>query len=63
MDVSKLENVINDAWDNRENIDPSTKGEVRESVEYALNGLDNGSFRVAEHIGNHEWKVNQWLKN
>ena len=40
MDVSKLENVINDAWDNRENIDPSTKGEVRESVEDALNGLD-----------------------
>ena len=27
-----------------------------------MNGLDNGSLRVAEPIGNHEWKVNQWLK-
>ena len=27
-----------------------------------MNGLDNGSLRVAEPIGKHEWKVNQWLK-
>ena len=39
-----------------------TKGEVRDTVERALNGLDDGSFRVAEPIDNHEWKVNQWLK-
>ena len=35
---------------------------MREAVENALNSLDNGSLRVAEPIGNHEWKVNQWLK-
>ena len=62
MDVSNLENIINDAWDNRDKIDTNTTGEVREAVENALNSLDNGSLRVAEPIGNHEWKVNQWLK-
>tara|TARA_Y100001960_G_scaffold316097_1_gene382553 strand:- start:391 stop:1251 length:861 start_codon:yes stop_codon:yes gene_type:complete len=62
MDVSKLETIINDAWENKDNISITTKGEVRDSVEIALNGLDDGSYRVAEPIGNHEWKVNQWLK-
>ena len=62
MDVSKLETIINDAWENKDNISIATKGEVRDSVEGALNGLDDGSYRVAEPIGNHEWKVNQWLK-
>ena len=62
MDVSKLETIINDAWENKDNISITTKGEVRDSVEIALNGLDDGSYRVAEPISNHEWKVNQWLK-
>ena len=62
MDVSKLENIINDAWENRDIISTDTKGEVRKSVEEALNGLDSGLFRVAEPIGDHQWKVNQWLK-
>ena len=62
MDVSKLENIINDAWENRDTINTDTKGEVRKSVEEALNGLDSGLFRVAEPIGDHQWKVNQWLK-
>ena len=57
MDVSKLENIINDAWENRDTISTDTKGEVRKSVEEALNGLDSGLFRVAEPIGNHQWKV------
>ena len=63
MDVSKLENIINDAWENRDIISTDTKGEVRKSVEEALNGLDSGLFRVAEPIGDHQWKVNQWLKS
>ena len=25
-------------------------------------GLDKGQLRVAQEIGNHQWKVNQWLK-
>ena len=62
MDVSNLENKINDAWNNRDKIDFNTKGEVREAVGSALDGLDNGTLRVAEPIGNHKWKINQWLK-
>ena len=62
MDVSQLEAIINKAWENRETISLETKGEVRIAVEKALDGLDAGMYRVAENIGGHEWKVNQWLK-
>jgi len=61
MDTSQLEHVIDDAWEGRDNIDAGTKGEVREAVETALDGLDSGSFRVAEKRDG-GWHVNQWLK-
>src|SRR3546814_12084484 len=40
----------------------TTRGEVRDTVETALAGLDDGSLRVATSTGEHRWQVNQWLK-
>src|SRR3546814_7297332 len=37
------------------------RSEVREAVDTALSGLDNGTLRVAEK-GAGGWQVNQWLK-
>lgn len=62
MDIAQLEQEINAAWDARDSINLETKGAVREAVNDALNMMDNGSARVAEPTGNHQWKVNQWLK-
>ena len=57
----ELAKVIDDAWDARDTLSPSTKGPVREAVEHALDALDKGTARVAEkHAG--EWVVHQWLK-
>src|SRR3954471_3335051 len=56
-----LQTVIDAAWEKRDGISSATKGEVREAVEAAIAGLDNGSFRTAEKIGG-EWVVHQWLK-
>ena len=56
-----LESVINEAWEDRDSINPSSKGEVREAVEDALNQLDNGEKRVAEKVDG-AWIVHQWLK-
>src|SRR3984885_11475325 len=59
--ASELARIIDDAWDARDTLGPSTKGEVREAVEQALDELDAGRARVAEkHAG--EWLVHQWLK-
>ena len=58
---SALQAAIEAAWDARDTLTITTKGEARDAVEAAIEGLDNGSFRVAEKIDGH-WAVHQWLK-
>lgn len=62
MDLARLEQEIDAAWDARDSVNFETKGAVREAVVEALNLLDSGAARVAEPMGDHQWKVNQWLK-
>jgi len=61
MSHDDLKKTIEDAFEARDEINTSTKGEVREAVEAALDLLDSGQARVAEKQGG-EWVVNQWLK-
>ena len=61
MPDQSLEVVIDQAWEDRANLTPSTKGEVREAVEHALNELDGGKVRVASK-NTDGWTVHQWLK-
>jgi len=62
MSVEDIKLVIERVFDNNEDVNPSTSGEVREAIDLALNCLDKGELRVAEPSGNSQWKVNQWLK-
>lgn len=62
MSLTQLHAVIDAAWERRTEIGTDTRGEVREAVETALAGLDDGSLRVATPLGDHGWEVNQWLK-
>lgn len=59
--TEQLSAAIDTAWDARDTINSATQGAVRDAVEEALAGLDNGSLRVAEKRDG-EWQVNQWLK-
>ena len=62
--MSELESIINDAWENRDNISTAdANGEVGKSVEEAIALLDSGKARVAEPQGVGKWQVNEWLKN
>ncbi|NRP84335.1 2,3,4,5-tetrahydropyridine-2,6-dicarboxylate N-succinyltransferase [Ensifer adhaerens] len=61
-DLASLEKTIEAAFDNRDNVNTSTRGEVRDAVEMALNLLDSGKVRVAERGADGIWTVNQWLK-
>ncbi|KRB80763.1 2,3,4,5-tetrahydropyridine-2,6-dicarboxylate N-succinyltransferase [Sphingomonas sp. Root710] len=56
-----LQTIIEKAWEDRDGIGFSTRGEVRDAVETALLALDSGERRVAEK-GPDGWVVNQWLK-
>ena len=62
MSNAQLETVIEKAWDDRDAVNTSTKGEVRDAVEAALDTMDLGENRVATPLGSHRWRVNQWLK-
>ena len=59
--MSELKNIINDAFENRENINIKTSGEIRNAVNNTLNQLDSGVIRVCEKVDN-KWIVNQWIK-
>jgi 2,3,4,5-tetrahydropyridine-2-carboxylate N-succinyltransferase len=59
--MSDLAKTIDDAFEARNDVNPSTKGAVRDAVETALELLDKGEKRVAEKSGD-QWQVNQWLK-
>ena len=62
MDIEKIKSIIDRVFDNNEEVNPSTSGEVRDAIETALDCLDKGELRVAEPLGNSNWQVNQWLK-
>lgn len=61
-DLAALETTINAAFDNRDDINTGTRGEIRGAVDEALNLLDRGSVRVAHKGEDGDWHVNQWLK-
>jgi len=61
MNTDQLQSIIEAAWDDRAALSADTKGEQREAVDTAIMGLDDGTFRVAEKVGQ-DWIVHQWLK-
>ncbi len=62
MADKKLEGMINDAWEKKEEISVDTKGPISEAILHTLDLLGEGSVRVAEPSSNGKWKVNEWAK-
>lgn len=60
--MNELKAIIEEAFDNRDNISPSSAPEdVKKAVASAIDLLNTGKARVAEKIAG-EWVVHQWLK-
>jgi 2,3,4,5-tetrahydropyridine-2-carboxylate N-succinyltransferase len=55
------QDIINEAWENRASLGPSTTGAIRTAVEDTLARLDAGELRVAEKRDG-QWVVHQWAK-
>ena len=61
-DLSALEKSIEAAFEARDGVNVSTRGEVRDAVDTTLGLLDKGEIRVAERASDGKWTVNQWMK-
>ena len=60
--MSELQQTIEQAFDNRAEINPSNvDAATREAVQSAIQMLDSGELRVAEPVDG-DWQVNEWLK-
>jgi 2,3,4,5-tetrahydropyridine-2,6-dicarboxylate N-succinyltransferase len=59
--TENLSRTIEEAFENRAEINVATHGEVRDAVHNALNLLDEGVIRVCEKKDG-IWQVNQWIK-
>ncbi len=58
----ELARIVDDAFERRDSLGPTSRGAIREAVDTALDLLDQGKARVAERRPNGTWEVNQWLK-
>ena len=56
-----IEKTINDAWENRDQVSPSSDENLKNTVNQIIDDLDSGKVRVAEKI-NGEWVTHQHIK-
>ncbi len=56
-----LEKIINDAWKNKDQVNPNSDQSLRDAINQVISDLDSGKSRVAEKI-NGEWITHQHLK-
>ena len=60
--MNSLQTLIEEAFENRNDISPSTvSSDVKQAIISAINLLDSGEARVAEKKDG-DWIVNEWLK-
>ena len=62
FNMLELQELIDDAWEQRASLDPARMGVLQEALERVLDGLEGGRLRVAEPDGQGGWRVNQWVK-
>ncbi len=64
MDMTSLQQRIDELWERRETLSAATGGEARDAVEAALEALDAGQARVARPDADAPggWAVQEWLK-
>jgi len=60
--TQQLQTLIDQAWEQRTQINALNAPEVREAVEHVIADLNAGRIRVAQRQGVGQWTVNQWVK-
>ena len=61
MNLISFEKTIDEAWKNKEKVNPKSNKKLIKVINQTIDLLDSGKIRVAE-IKDNEWIVNQWIK-
>ena len=59
--MENLKKIINDAWENKEQISQNSDGSILNSINQIIENLDQGKLRVAEKIDG-SWITHQYIK-
>ncbi|MBL0725570.1 MAG: 2,3,4,5-tetrahydropyridine-2,6-dicarboxylate N-succinyltransferase [Alphaproteobacteria bacterium] len=60
--IAEISKTIEDSWNLLlQNKLDTTKPEIKKTIDFVINKLNDGSIRVAEKI-NDKWQTNQWVK-
>ena len=61
MDKNSFEKIINEAWNNKNQVNTKSSRKLLNAISKTIDLLDSGEVRVAEKKDG-EWTVNQWIK-
>ena len=61
MTTKSFENIINEAWNNKNQVNSKSNKKIINAIGKTIDLLDSGKIRVAEKKNN-QWHVNQWIK-
>ena len=61
MNLDKFEKIINESFDNKNEINPNSDKSIISAIKETIELIDQGTIRVAEKK-NGSWIVNQWIK-
>ena len=61
MNTKSFEKIINEAWNNKGQINSKSNRKLLNAISKTIDLLDDGKIRVTEKRNN-EWTVNQWIK-
>jgi len=61
MNTQSFEKIVNEAWNNKSQINSKSEKKILNAINKTIDLLDSGSIRVAEKKNN-QWAVNQWIK-
>ena len=59
--MSEIEKIINEAWENKDNVNQNSEQSLKDIINQIIADLDSGKVRVAEKI-NGEWVTHQHIK-
>ena len=61
MNTNSFEKIINEAWNNKNQVNSNSDKKLLNTISETIELLDSGKIRVAEKKDN-QWRVNQWIK-